>query len=519
MSASANRSRRDSRRSARLALALAFCVAMIGHVHYVNLTFDDVFISFRYAERFASGEGLTYNPQERVEGYSNFLWTVLLALPAALGAKGTEFGMLWSAKLLGMAFNLGTLLLLWRVASRRLDHRSGAGAGALTLYLAGLAPFFVWGVAGLETALLTFLIMGAFHAFWQESSRADTRGWGSAVWLVLAALTRPEPVVLGLFFILVRALQLRSSSNASWRQAAIYCAVFAVPYAAFLSFRWAYYGDLLPNTYYAKLHDDVGAWARGLSYIKDGALDLGWVGLAAVGAVTFVLRPKISMWGALVFGAFFLQLAGVLYEGGDWMPAYRMLVPVFPALCLCVLEVGVAAGKLGLPTKRERRSQARAYPLLAKYFPPLLLAFMAAGVWQSQKTIHPKNLPSGFEGIYFDVFPRYQEARRMKAELEPGLLAIGEAGIVPYLTGFRTIDMFGLTDAHIGHLPGSMHVKFDVDYVLGRNPRYAYLLMRGQGENRRARHLHGRMLLQDRRFLERYSVRIDMGDAVVYERK
>ena len=42
--------------------------------------FDDAMISMRYAENLADGNGLTWNKEdEKVEGYSNFLWTVYMA--------------------------------------------------------------------------------------------------------------------------------------------------------------------------------------------------------------------------------------------------------------------------------------------------------------------------------------------------------------------------------------------------------------------------------------------------------
>ena len=47
---------------------------------------DDSFISFRYALNLIEGSGLVYNPGERVEGYSNLLWTLLVALWMRLGA-------------------------------------------------------------------------------------------------------------------------------------------------------------------------------------------------------------------------------------------------------------------------------------------------------------------------------------------------------------------------------------------------------------------------------------------------
>jgi hypothetical protein len=42
--------------------------------------FDDAYISLRYAENLVDGHGLVYNVGEYVEGYTNFLWTVLVAL-------------------------------------------------------------------------------------------------------------------------------------------------------------------------------------------------------------------------------------------------------------------------------------------------------------------------------------------------------------------------------------------------------------------------------------------------------
>ena len=41
---------------------------------------DDAFISFRYAKNLIEGNGLVFNVGERVEGYTNFLWTILLSL-------------------------------------------------------------------------------------------------------------------------------------------------------------------------------------------------------------------------------------------------------------------------------------------------------------------------------------------------------------------------------------------------------------------------------------------------------
>lgn len=48
---------------------------------------DDAFLSFRYADNLVEGAGLVYNPGEFVEGYTNLLWTLLLALFRWIGVE------------------------------------------------------------------------------------------------------------------------------------------------------------------------------------------------------------------------------------------------------------------------------------------------------------------------------------------------------------------------------------------------------------------------------------------------
>ena len=68
-----------SERSRLLGL-LAICLVLVLIQGSFGLcTQDDAFISFRYAQNLVEGHGLVYNIGERVEGYTNFLWTILFA--------------------------------------------------------------------------------------------------------------------------------------------------------------------------------------------------------------------------------------------------------------------------------------------------------------------------------------------------------------------------------------------------------------------------------------------------------
>ena len=56
---------------------------------------DDAYISFRFARNLVRGHGLVFNVGERVEGYTNFLWTVISAIPMALGHADPLHAMQW----------------------------------------------------------------------------------------------------------------------------------------------------------------------------------------------------------------------------------------------------------------------------------------------------------------------------------------------------------------------------------------------------------------------------------------
>ena len=100
------------------AALLAFGLFRAAHLSWVC---DDSFISFRYARNLVEGSGLVFNPGERVEGYTNFLWTVALAAAMKAGLADP----IPVASALGIAsYALLVLVLLARGGGRRKALRS-----------------------------------------------------------------------------------------------------------------------------------------------------------------------------------------------------------------------------------------------------------------------------------------------------------------------------------------------------------------------------------------------------------
>src|SRR5512143_2619799 len=72
---------------------------------------DDAYISFRYAQNAILGHGLVFNPGERVEGFTNFLWTAMMV---PLEGAGGDVGR--ASVVLGAMFALAILWIVFRFA-------------------------------------------------------------------------------------------------------------------------------------------------------------------------------------------------------------------------------------------------------------------------------------------------------------------------------------------------------------------------------------------------------------------
>ena len=122
-----------------------------GTRHYA--LFDDAMISMRYARNLAEGHGLVFNPGERVEGYTNFLWVLLAAVAIKLGLDP-----LLTTRIVGVACALAVMFFCTRFVARSTSS-SPILILLVPLLLAANSAFALWSQAGLETMLFTFLVL------------------------------------------------------------------------------------------------------------------------------------------------------------------------------------------------------------------------------------------------------------------------------------------------------------------------------------------------------------------------
>ena len=319
-------------RNARVILLHLPWLALLGWFSSVAwFLCDDAFISFRYVRNLLEGHGLVFNPGEHVEGYSNFLWVLELAAIWGLSGVAPERAAPW----LSVAFTAGTIaaMMWWIARLPLLRHRGLVAWMALGLVCAS-ATFAVWtSGGGLETRQFTFFIVLAVMclSLYRDSHRGLL---AASLSLAAAALTRPEgPLLAALccgWFVIQRMAD-TGRFNPDWRRLICLAAPVVVLVGAHFLWRYGYYGEWLPNTWYAK---HVRPWYEsGFRYLWAAALETGLYLLIPLAAVAMRSRWRASQDGiwALVLLLVGVHMAYVMRIGGDHFE-YRPLDFYWPLL-------------------------------------------------------------------------------------------------------------------------------------------------------------------------------------------
>jgi arabinofuranosyltransferase len=436
-------------------------VGWMDHGRYA--VYDDAFISFRYARNLAGGNGLVFNPGERVEGYTNFLWTVMLA-----GAIRSGVDPIVAAKVLGILCGVLLLLVTWKLAGT-LFPKGGPWlvAPALILSLTASLPRFA--LSGLEVLMFALWLC---LALWLELAAPEPwAGILAAVSLALAALTRPEG--LPIFFVIVAACSIervwRGEKPAPViRGVVIRLIAFGVIFLPYFAWRYGYYGYPFPNTFYDKAGGlNIAALGRGLLYLRNELLLIN-LPLCLWGVC--VLRSIKQRGVPTILAALIAYLLYLVAIGGDDWAVFgpRFLVVIFPWMAVL--------GLVGLTGFSPRRRLVQATFAAAVLILVGGLSLFEAAAYRTVMDTMNRGWWSAAEWLSGNASKQ-------------DLVAVGAAGIIPYHTGLPTLDMYGLNDLHIAHLTVARlgsglagHEKFDPVYILEKRPEYIATWINPEGQ-------------------------------------
>ncbi len=450
-------------------LNFPYSVAVYNHIG------EDAFITFRYAENLVEGKGFVYNPGERIEGYSNFLWLILLAFFYWLGCN-----IIVVSRILGAAANsalmfvvtlaLLSLIRTWRGEKNKLHP--------LLLVFPAILVFFnpmlhYHADRGLETCF--YLLLLALSGFFVIERNFIAAGVGFAA----VAFTRPEGFLYaglaGIFIMWLLVLDVRSTHKPFDLRAFLKFSVpFIVIFASFLIWRRLYFGYWLPNTVYAKVSK--------LNFYYSPSTGLLWQFLkswsflplvATAGALLIVLNEKnfLLRWKMLfLLSMAFFVLLYTIGIGYILAAPFRHYVPSIPYF---IVLLGFCLLYVREKIKPETRNVT---------IPVLVLIIWGMNFYTYNNLDMPR---SRLHVRTFDFLRQWEFDERWQWYREPpiwlaaeagrwvhenlphnALLAADQMGQFGYYSRHHIIDTLGLMDTEIAHK------GYSTELLLRRNPDY-----------------------------------------------
>jgi hypothetical protein len=473
---------------------VGFLVGAISLVSVANdanptLPFDDAYIAFAYASRLAGGHGLRLSVgSNAVEGFSDPLWVFILAVGKWLGISIPTWSIIVNIIFIGLLAGFTMRLV------RRLAPALPIVFGIFAAVLVAFVPATAYdAVGGLETLLFAALLAIFILYFLRNFESRKSLSVGSSTLCVLLALTRPEGILVWLSAWAISWLWQRAPraqlSAAAW---------FVVPMVLLELGRVLYFHQLLPNTVIAKsgapLAVSKHAARLELSHFAKDYWPILFLAVVVVAAALIrrrwipLLLPIIPVIGIL----FCFEIAS---SSSDNYPYQRYLFLTFP---LWVAAAIAGTGSFGWPTAvrikggDDRRPVRRsAQGGNRRIFSGAVVVLVVLGTFLSAyshqdpgtTTNEALDVASGLSRIpnlfrqdalanHGGLYMIHLASLLNRIDPPGSLIALDEIGYVSYYSHDDVLDLYGLANTHIAHLPGLPGARSDPRYVFSLHPRH-----------------------------------------------
>jgi len=422
-----------SRRSNLILFLVMLCLVAIAWMN--RFVYDDAFISFRYAQHLAEGHGLVWNIGDApVEGYTNFLWTLLISVAFILSVDPVLFS--W---IVGIACFVGSLVATYHLAKSLTD--SPLWGIVAVLLLGTNYTFNAFATSGLETQCQAMLLTtSAYLAYRITNSKSigNRRLIVLSTLFALALLTRLDSAIvvgiLGLstlyhLFVTSKDNQYKLSAFLSLSLPALLIV------GMWLIWKLSFYGDILPNTFYAKVGGEAFVYVRGVFYLLGFWLSY-WLFPFPFLFIVNLIKRKTPVFDSLLLLIIAIWTAYLLYIGGDFME-FRFMVPILPLLMIAIVSL----------LARDIDNTIIQWGLVVMIFGGSLSH--ALTFEQSPFKTHQQSLTEMRSRIHLNEndWDSIGKVLGIAFDYDRSVtIALNPAGFIPFYAQSRTIDMLGLND-------------------------------------------------------------------------
>lgn len=412
-------------------------------------SFDDAYITYRYARNIALGHGFVYNLEEPVLGTTTPLYTLLLA---GLSLIWHDIPVL-SHYVSGLAWTL-CVPVVYGIG--RAEDREAVGF--LSAAFIAINALFLKAL-GMETSLYVLLALLAFYFHLKDLST-----W-AAVCAGLTFLVRWDGILVVGAFLFSEMLKRRKT----FLRASVICMGIIIPW---LAYSYMTFGSIFPASFFAKVGQgwnqnfggaEIGSFARGFLLLANSAFNENVLFIAvplfAVFGLFSTLRNRVPWWPLLVWTATYV--GGYIALG---VPRFNWYYPpLVPALGLLTAE-GIEVVSRSI-SQRLDLSGRRA--VITALLSVLCLVPNADWLVNSQRT------EMGVQSA------TYVEVGRWLREHTPSdsSVAMIEIGIIGYYSDRTIVDTMGLVSPDmLGHLEGWLQtLQFAINHYW---PDYVVALQR-----------------------------------------
>ncbi len=446
-------------------VCVAILICIIGFYRHRAFYQDDAFITLRYCQNFLDGNGIVWNPGERVEGYSNFLHLIFVSL---LGKAGID--LVVASKIVGVTSFVGLIvfagLYLRSLPAAKLFRQNSLLRYTPMLLILTSFPLIIWSLSGMESLLFTFLCT---IGIWLMVKAIDCPQKGrliavSGLAFSLAATTRPDGIIFAVIAFMFLLYLFVKKKDVKIKQVLLFILCFFLIFGPYFVWRSKYYGNILPNTFYVKADGFDGyKLISGIKYLIFYFASPPYFFLGLTLLIPYSLFKKT--WDdkkTYLLLNIVLFTAYILYLGGDHMLVYRFFLPLVPVTVLLVYFLAIPLIDHLKGTKI----------FVISYLVLFCVGLQIFHIDEDSRKMDPAAFIGTIVGKYIN-----------EAWPKGSLVALNTAGSTPYYAPDNAyIDMLGLNDAHIAKrvmkekklywqsVPG--HAKGDGAYVLSRRPDY-----------------------------------------------
>lgn len=434
-------------------------------------TVDDAYISYRYGVNLVETGQLVWNPGEPpVEGYTGivlpllaaFFYQMGISIPAAMQVLGS---IAWCAALILFWFSLGQFGV----------NKVIKAAGVLVLAFTPI--LYTHALSGLETMLFVAFLMALafFNILIIKSPKPSISSEiGFAFLALITCLTRPEGLAVTLLLATsVLVTRIFILKGAYLKLILILLIFWILPYAGYLLWKINYYGDWLPNTWYAKRFQGPFNYQPLMEMGQALLSTLGPMILLVIGLRLFTKPSKSSnpleraqiLFSTALFALPVVFVLGYLKSELFMNYSHRFFAPLIPLflLGLAIRSQGIFEKILNVINEKALIKK-QLYIYLSFFTLMQLILFIYKIRGEFYFTNYYKHI---VEEEFVPV------ANTLKQNLPHGakVAIYMDAGVVPFKSGFTCIDFGKLNDHYLAH--GSRDPQFVADYFFSQAPEAA----------------------------------------------